>query len=81
MANLRVAVWPRRSDLTFLLDAGAERSATADGRLTAYRAAGYEYLVVTDFAEYAGQPDLAEALARRGRPLLATPAVLVFAWR
>ncbi len=81
VANLRVAVWPRRSDLTFLLAAGAERPATADDRLTAYRAAGYEYLVVTDFAEYAGQPDLAEALARRGRPVLATPEVLVFAWR
>ena len=81
VANLRVAVWPRRSDLTFLLDAGAERPATADERLTAYAAAGYEYLVVTDFAEYAGQPDLAEALARRGRPILATPEVLVFAWR
>jgi len=78
-ADLRVAVWPRRSDMTFLVDAGMEKPAvTADDRLAGYIAVGIDYVIVVDFAEYERQPDLAAALGRRGKVVVDTPEVRVF---
>ncbi len=77
-AGLRVSTWPRKADLPFMVRAGmVSATETADDRLTALIASGHEYVVVTDFAEYALHPDLQAAVARRGRVVASTPGLLV----
>ena len=75
-----VCFWLTRADAPIMVRAGVLPSPfTADGYLRHLIAdRGCEFAVVTDLAEYDGQPELRAALARRGRLVRSSPGLLVF---
>jgi len=78
-ANLRVAVWPRQSDMVFLIASGQEKAdATASSRLEVFAAQGFDYFVVADPTEFDLDPELRPALERLGRSILTTPEVSIY---
>jgi hypothetical protein len=70
------AFWPRRADVPAMTRAGVLPPDFAADRHLA--ASGCRFVVVTDEADVAAQPDLAAALARRGRLAATGPGVRVY---
>lgn len=70
------AFWPRRADVPAMTRAGVLPPDFAADRHLA--AAGWRFVVVTDATEFAAQPELAAALARRGRLIATGPGVRVY---
>ena len=78
-AWLRVAFWPPHYDIPIMVRAGLMPAGfTHDAHVAKLSADGCEFAVITDFVEFAAQPELQASLEKRGRLIVNTPTLRVY---